>query len=448
MLLTILGSALQKSSGHFSHRLLRLAFAGCHIIAALSCMALLSLAAQASRTETGGSDRFFDIVLSYGLPIVIVWAAVSWAHISHWRSRALYCYGITVEEDQGPGDRTLENIRTFGGDRDYQQAWLRLIGIFLLIIILPLFMPSGCMRYSIPPGSGTPAAPAAVVQEVVEEEVEEFILAENSQIIFDRPDPTESDVIQQMLEKTEQVYDSAADGAPGAIGEGGGTEGGWPDGNEGPIAFIRIKHRGFKWNDGMDAKTGNADTNFMVWLERQINLPHVKTEKKGRAFTISQIYNSFEEGYRPPFVYLTGDASFSFSNKERKTLRKLLFEGTLLFADAGSPQFHASFVREMRAVFADKTLVTIGDEDPIMRIPKRFTHGLQSNQWHGPSQAMGIKHDKRWIVFYHPGDANDMWKDDALHVEKSVRFNAFDIGYNIVWYSFTRYLEVNREVRK
>ena len=34
------------------------------------------------------------------------------------------------------------------------------------------------------------------------------------------------------------------------------------------------------------------------------------------------------------------------------------------------------------------------------------------------------------------------------HVEKSVRYNAYDIGYNIVWYSFTRYMELNRELRK
>ena len=110
---------------------------------------------------------------------------------------------------------------------------------------------------------------------------------------------------------------------------------------------------------------------------------------------------------------LTGDKGFSFTSKERKTLRKLCLEGTLLFADAGSPDFHSSFLREMRAVFPDKPLVNINDEDPILRMPKRFTHGLKSNQWHGANQAMGVKHEKRWLVFYHPGDANDMWKDDA-----------------------------------
>ena len=445
LLSTLMASMLKRPAGH---RVQHLAFCLAHILIVICLMTMISLASSAADGFEDGADRFFTIVQPWGLIIMVAWIMLSWAHISHWRLVSLQAYQVQIEDNEGPGDRFIEQIRTFGGDREYQHAWLRLVGIFLLILILPLLMPSGCMRYAIPPGAGQPAAPAAMVQEVVEEEEEEFILAEDSQVIFERPDPTESEVVQQMLQQTEQVYDTAADGAPGAIGEGNGTEGGWPDGNEGPVMFVRIKHKGFKWNDGMDAKTGNADLNFMTWLERQINLPHVKTDKKGKAFTISQLYNSFEEGYRPPFVYLTGDRGFSFSGKERKTLRKLLLEGTLLFADAGSPDFHASFVREMRSVFSDKSLVSINDEDPIMRIPKRFTHGLKSNQWHGPSQAMGIKHQKRWIVFYHPGDANDMWKDDAVHVEDSVRYNAFDIGYNIVWYSFTRYLEVNREVRK
>ena len=47
----------------------------------------------------------------------------------------------------------------------------------------------------------------------------------------------------------------------------------------------------------MDAKTGNADLNFMTWLEKQINLPHFKTSKKGEAYSINKLYNGFEEGY-------------------------------------------------------------------------------------------------------------------------------------------------------
>jgi hypothetical protein len=428
------------------HRWLHRSMNLVHLAFIIGVYQVLSLSAVAA---AGEASDWYSYVIAWGLLPLIGWIALSWAQLVHWTGSVFASYGIELDEDdEAPGDRFIENIRTGGGDREYQRSWITTILLLLAILILPFLIPGGCDRYAIPPGSGTPAAPPVAVQEVVEEEEEEYILADNSPIIFDAPDPTESTAVQQLVQHSERTYESSASGTPGAVGEGGGTEGGWPDGNHGPIRFIRIKHRGYKWNDGMDASTGNADLNFMTWLEKEINLPNFKVAPRSEAMTISQIYNNFEEGYRPPFVYLTGDGRFSFSGSERKVLRKLLLEGTMLFADAGSPDFHRSFTSEMRQVFRDKPLVDIGDEDTIMTIPKRFRHGLKANQWHGPSKAMGIRHEKRWIVFYHPGDANDLWKDEASRVQRDIRLNAYDIGYNLVWYSFTRYLEVTRDLRK
>lgn len=434
------------------HRWLNRAFGVFHVFMLVCILMLAAALSEASalmnpESAEGEADMWFELMFDFGWPLAVQWIALLIGHVCHLRQSSLDEYAVERDRE-APGDRFLEVLRTGGGDPDYHRAWKRMITTFLVLMLLPFLMPSGCDRYAIPPGSGTPAAPPPMVTQVVEEEKEEFILADDSPILFDRPDPTESTAVQQLVQRSERTYEASTNGAPGAVGEGGGTEGGWPDGTQGPFRFIRIRHGGVLWNDGMDAKTGNADRNFMVWLEKTVNLPQMTIATRSEAMTVSQIYNDFEEGFRPPFVYLTSNGRFSLSTADRRNLRKLLLEGTMLFADAGSPDFHRSFTALMRQVFPDKQLVNISDEDPILRFPNAFPNGLMSNQWHGPPRAMGIKHEKRWIVFYHPGDANDLWKDEAARVDKHIRNNALSIGYNIVWYAFTRYLEQNRELRK
>ena len=315
------------------------------------------------------------------------------------------------------------------------------MGVHLAIIVGPIILSliPGCWgrdSYKLPSGSGEPAA--AVMVQVVEEEKqkEELVLAEDSPIIFERATLEDSDAMNKLVEESKRTYEASASGAAGAMGVGGGEEGGFL-GEGGPIRFIRVRHRGAGWDDGMDAKTGNADANFLRWLARAARL---ETETVGEAMTIEQIYNRFPKGERPPFIYLTG-RSLSLSQAERETLRKLCLEGTLLFADSESTRFTRDFQNEMRRVFADRQLLLINDEDPIMRIPNVFPDGLQSNQWHGGNQAMGIRHKRQLVVFFHPGDCNDMWKDSANLIKRETRDTALWIGQNIVYYSFKRYTE-------
>jgi hypothetical protein len=61
---------------------------------------------------------------------------------------------------------------------------------------------------------------------------------------------------------------------------------------------------------------------------------------------------------------------------------------------------------------------------------------------------MGVKHNGRWCVFYHPGDLNDAWKTGNSGLSKNVADHAMQMGINVVYYSSRHYLELTRTYRK
>ena len=61
---------------------------------------------------------------------------------------------------------------------------------------------------------------------------------------------------------------------------------------------------------------------------------------------------------------------------------------------------------------------------------------------------MGVKRDDRWIVFYHPGDMNDAWKTGHSGMDPQLAKASEQLGINLVYYAFTRYLELTRKYRK
>ena len=101
---------------------------------------------------------------------------------------------------------------------------------------------------------------------------------------------------------------------------------------------------------------------------------------------------------------LTGNADMGrVSSADMKILRDYCLNGGMLIADAGSARFHQSFTHFMRQVFPDKPLIDIADDDMLYQLPYSFPDGAPAFWHHGGRRALGIKHDGRWIVFYHPG---------------------------------------------
>jgi len=81
-------------------------------------------------------------------------------------------------------------------------------------------------------------------------------------------------------------------------------------------------------------------------------------------------------------------------------------------------------------------------------MPYAFPNGAPPLWHHGGMDALGIKHKGRWVVFYHPGDINDAWKAGHSGLRPELAKGAFQMGVNIVYYSFTHYLEQTRKYRK
>jgi hypothetical protein len=377
-------------------------------------------------------------------------------HVMTWRASTLALYaGQSVAADTPPaaGDRIIENVRTGGGDPLFRKSWLSsLSGHLLLIVVIPWLVRSvGCSeRYSVPHGSGEEAVAAVVqVAKPVKKKKRRYMLNLNSAIILSRPDIDKDSDVEENVEKASEITyvadaNSAQARAGGKMGKGGGKTGGWPDGvGDDPVRFFRIKHGGPGWDDGMD-EVSRADMNF---LEEFKKVTGFKIARSPEARTIAQLKN-FDKGFAPPFLYLTGAGSIPVSSNDVKILREYLIDGGMLFADAGSPQFHDSFRALMAAVFPDRQLVTIADDDPIFQAPFVFPNGAPPLWHHGGNRALGVKHQNRWAVFYHPGDINDAWKTGSSGMSRDLANASYRLGVNIIYYSFTNYLDLTRKHRK
>lgn len=377
-------------------------------------------------------------------------------HVLTWRASTLALYGgrrAAADDAPAAGDRIIENVRTGGGDPLFRKSWISSFsGHMLLIVIIPwLVQYIGCTeRYNVPHGSGEEAVAAVVqVAKPVKKKKRRYLLNLNSAIILSRPDIDKDSDVEETVEKASEITyvadaNSAQARAGGKMGKGGGKTGGWPDGvGDDPVRFFRIKHGGPGWDDGMD-ELSRADMNF---LEEFRKVTGFKIARTPEARTIAQLKN-FDKGFAPPFLYLTGAGSIPVSSGDVKILREYLLGGGMLFADAGSPQFHESFRALMAVVFPDRQLVTIADDDPIFQAPFVFPNGAPPLWHHGGNRALGVKHQNRWAVFYHPGDINDAWKTGHSGMSRDLADASYRVGVNIIYHAFTNYLDQTRKHRK
>ena len=245
---------------------------------------------------------------------------------------------------------------------------------------------------------------------------------------------------------TELTYEANPNAAVGQLGKGGGDQGGWPEGMDNyKIRFIRLDHGGAGWEDGMN-QTG-ADINFLRHFSQVTGFK--KIARKGESHSIALLDKYPDDGF-PPFVYLTGNSRMGTVNsRDAKILREYCLKGGMLIGDAGSPAFHQSFTHLMRQVFPDKPLLDIADDDMIYQLPYTFPEGAPAFWGHGGRRALGIKHEGRWCVFYHPGDMNDAWKlPGYTDVTPEMRDAAMNLGVNLIRYSFDQWNDAVAKARK
>ncbi len=394
-------------------------------------------------------------------PVLAVAGYAAWLHVM-LRSRSVYAAFTCEQGAPMGGDHVLEDLRTHGRDARHRRSLYASVAthIFVLILIPYILSISHCSPppYKVPKGSGTNAVEAIAVVKMVKQKQKKkkktLSLRPNSAIIFETPDLDDAQVDKVMEEKTQETYQASnakggkgvKGGKGGKLGKGGGTEGGWPEGmDDYKIRFIRLEHSGAGWDDGMDAS--GADINFLRAFAEATGFK--KIASKGESHSIALLKKYPKDGF-PPFVFLTGNADMgNVKPADIKILRDYCINGGMLIADAGSVQFHKSFMHFIRQVFPDKPLIDIADDDSLYREPFSFPDGAPPFWQLGGRRALGIKHEGRWIAFYHPGDMNGAWKSPGYtDVTPEMREAAMNLGVNLVYYAFNQWNDSVSKAKK
>jgi hypothetical protein len=376
----------------------------------------------------------------------VAWPALAMAVFAAWthvmlRSRSVYAAFTQEKGIAMVGDHVLENIRTHGRDPRnrrsiYLSAFTHIFILFLLPWILSLGGCGSVTPYKVPKGSGNPVVAMVKMTKPKKKKKQTLSLRPNSAIIYEVPDLDDSQVDQVMEEQTQAIY-AANNAKSGKMGKGGGTQGGWPEGMEDyKVRFIRLEHKGAGWDDGMDES--NADINFLRAFAQATGFK--KIANKGESHSIALLKKYPKDAF-PPFVFLTGDADMgNLTTDDAKILRDYCLNGGMLIADAGSVSFHNSFMRVIRQVFPDKPLIDIADDDMLYQVPYTFPNGAPPFWRLGGTRALGVKHEGRWIAFYHPGDMNGAWKSQGYtDVTPEMRDAAMNLGVNLIYYSFNQW---------
>ena len=380
----------------------------------------------------------FRLWWSVAWPALAMAAFAAWTHVM-LRSRSVYAAFTREEGPAMSGDRVLEDIRTHGRDpRHRRSLYLSTLTHFIILIFIPYLLSlGGCVEaYKVPKGSGNPVVAMVKMVKPKKKKKQTLSLRPNSAILFEIPDLDDSQVDQVMEEQTQATY-AANNAKSGKMGKGGGKEGGWPEGMEDyKIRFIRLEHKGAGWDDGMDES--NADINFLRSFAQATGFK--KIANKGESHSIALLKKYPKDAF-PPFVFLTGDGTMGdVSDADKKILRDYCLNGGMLIADAGSVSFHQSFMPFIRSVFPDKPLIDIADDDMLYQVPYTFPNGAPPFWRLGGTRALGIKHEGRWIAFYHPGDMNGAWKSQGYtDVTPEMRDAAMNLGVNLVYYAFNQW---------
>lgn len=410
--------------------------------------ALFSLLDAGVTIDGAEQDRATTLLRWWSIcwPALNFMLAAALLHISLWR-RSIASAFTQLTGDPMRGDQIVEDWRTHGKDPRSRKSFYGSFAthVFIIIIIPFLLRMDGCVEpYRVPKGSGEPAiAQVQVVKK--KKEKKKLTLRPNSAIIFEIPDLDDTEVDKLMEEMTQARYEASVNAKAGKLGQGGGKKGGWPEGAEDfKFRFIRLNHGGDGWDDGMNDT--DADANFLHAFSKATGYD---SKLRGESHSIALLDKYPEDGF-PPFVYMTGNGGMGrVSSNDIQTLREYCLGGGMLIADAGSPAFDRSFKDFIRKVFPDKPLLDIADDDVLYQLPYGFPNGAPAFWAHGGTRAQGIKHEGRWVVFYHPGDMNDAWKSPGYSdVTPEMRDAATQLGINLVYYSFNQWNDAVTKIRK
>jgi hypothetical protein len=146
------------------------------------------------------------------------------------------------------------------------------------------------------------------------------------------------------------------------------------------------------------------------------------------------------EIFNYPFVHMTGNGRFVFSNTEAENLRKYLIGGG--FLNINDSYDMDKYVRpEMKKVFPELDFVELPFNHPIFHQKFDFPNGLPKIHEHNgkPPQGFGLIYNGRLVCFYeYESDIGDGWEDPEVHHDpQESRLKALRMGANILQYVFS-----------
>jgi len=355
-------------------------------------------------------------------------------------------YGARDTQKARLGDQVAANLKSHGGDPRWRTSsyWSVALHLFVLFL-LPLLLRDWGMQkaYGVPKGSGNPVVQMVKIKKIERKKQprkKKLVLNMDSPIVFYRPDIDESQILKQVEQETQDQYvaTSFGSGKTGKLGKGGGSSGGWPSGMENArIRFIRLEYQGGDWDQDMGV---GADYNMLIEFHK---ITSFKIADATESITIPQL-RRFPKHRGPPFVFLTGKGNIAASRKDVETLRWYCTqEGGLIFADNGGGSFNQSFRALMRRAFPELEWVDISNDDILFQQPFVFPNGAPPLWHHSGDRALGLKHNGRWVVFYHQGDLNDAWKTGHSGATENQAMQAYRLGTNIINYAFNQYMSIH-----
>ena len=374
------------------------------------------------------------------LPVALL-AALFILCVALRSARDFYACPVVEGGPEPLGDRLARRLRAKGDDPRFTTSsyWSLFAHVFALFLLPWLLRGCGMEKaYAIPKGSGNPVVQFVKVKKIKKKKKKKrLVLNMDSPIIFYRPDLDDTEVLKEVEQETEDTY-VATSLKTGKLGKGGGTKGGWPSGMENAkIRFIRLEYRGGDWDQDMGV---GSDHNLLVQLHKITgfniapNTEHIAIQR----------LRKFPKRRAPPFVFITGSGGLSVSRKDIRTIRwYCLEEGGMLFADNGGGNFNGSFRALVRRAFPDLKWVDIASDDVIFRMPFVFPNGAPPLWHHSGFRALGLKHNGRWIVFYHQGDLNDGWKTGHSGLSEGQATQAYKVGINVINYAFNQYTAIH-----
>lgn len=436
-LLSLASAAAAFCRRRWAFRLMETSFALFAVTAVLSFFwmikvgSILNLADHKAFDSAARNEKWTGIL--FWAIMTLPWIGALMVALSHRLVRAVYaCDGKSLFG--GWGERVVQSFKTAGGDRRWRSSLYYAITIFFLLLFLPymMFIWGWEEPYALPKGGGQQVFEEVKVKKIKpKKKPKKLTVNPWSPYILERMDIDDVMTVNELEQETRDTY--AAEQSVNKGGKGKGT-GGWPAGMEGSaVRFIRLKYKGGDWDQDMGK---GADYNLLVKFHEWTGM---KIAKDTEFREIARL-KFFPKKKSPPFVFMTGRGSISISDSEAKVLRDYcLLEGGMLFIDNGGGNFDGSVKSMLRKVFPGRRLVDIPNDDSIYQRPYVFPDGAPPFWHHAGYRAQGIRDEGRWVVFYHPGDINDAWKDDHSGASAEVADQAYKLGVNVIFYAFNQY---------